>query len=57
MLWMHLAIGRMERRNVPELRGLPQLPEMEGLGETSPGRARARARRSTRAGRGLVPAE
>jgi NNP family nitrate/nitrite transporter-like MFS transporter len=32
MLWMHLAIRRMERRNLPELRGLPQLPEMEGLG-------------------------
>jgi NNP family nitrate/nitrite transporter-like MFS transporter len=31
MLWMHLAIRRMERRNVPELRQLPQLPEMEGL--------------------------
>src|SRR3569833_2178164 len=32
MLWMHLAIRRMERRNVPQLRGLPELPEMEGLG-------------------------
>jgi NNP family nitrate/nitrite transporter-like MFS transporter len=32
MLWMHLAIRRMERRRLPELRGLPQLPEMEGLG-------------------------
>lgn len=32
MLWMHLAILRMERRNLPELRQLPQLPEMEGLG-------------------------
>lgn len=32
MLWMHFAIRRMERRKVPELRGLPQLPEMEGLG-------------------------
>jgi len=32
MLWMHLAIRRMERRKIPELRGLPQLPEMEGLG-------------------------
>jgi MFS transporter, NNP family, nitrate/nitrite transporter len=32
MLWMHLAIGRMERRRIPGLRGLPQLPEMEGLG-------------------------
>ena len=32
MAWMHLAILRMERRKVPQLRGLPQLPEMEGLG-------------------------
>lgn len=32
MLWMHLAIRRMERRQVPALRQLPQLPEMEGLG-------------------------
>ena len=32
MLWMHLAIRRMERRKLPQLRGLPQLPEMEGLG-------------------------
>jgi NNP family nitrate/nitrite transporter-like MFS transporter len=33
MLWMHLAIRRMERRNMPQLRQLPQLPEMEGLGQ------------------------
>ena len=32
MAWMHLAVRRMERRKVPQLRGLPQLPEMEGLG-------------------------
>jgi len=32
MLWMHLAIRRMERRKLPALRQLPQLPEMEGLG-------------------------
>jgi NNP family nitrate/nitrite transporter-like MFS transporter len=37
MLWMHLAIRRMERRNVPELRGLPQLPEMEGLAASAAG--------------------
>jgi NNP family nitrate/nitrite transporter-like MFS transporter len=37
MLWMHLAIRRMERRNLPELRGLPQLPEMEGLGASAAG--------------------
>ena len=36
MLWMHLAIRRMERRNVPGLRGLPELPEMEGLGVAPP---------------------
>jgi NNP family nitrate/nitrite transporter-like MFS transporter len=32
MAWMHLAIRRMERRKLPQLKGLPQLPEMEGLG-------------------------
>jgi NNP family nitrate/nitrite transporter-like MFS transporter len=32
MAWMHLAILRMERRKLPQLRRLPQLPEMEGLG-------------------------
>jgi NNP family nitrate/nitrite transporter-like MFS transporter len=37
MLWMHLAIRRMERREMPELRQLPQLPEMEGLGEAPAG--------------------
>ena len=31
MLWMHVAILRMERRNLPELGRLPQLPEMEGM--------------------------
>lgn len=35
MLWMHLAIRRMERRKLPQLRRLPQLPEMEGLGMES----------------------
>jgi NNP family nitrate/nitrite transporter-like MFS transporter len=35
MLWMHLAIRRMERRKVPQLRQLPQLPEMEGLGTSA----------------------
>jgi hypothetical protein len=33
---MHLAIRRMERRKVPQLRQLPQLPEMEGLGASLP---------------------
>jgi len=32
MAWMHLAILRMERRRLPQLKALPQLPEMEGLG-------------------------
>jgi hypothetical protein len=31
MLWMHLAVRRMERRQVPQIRQLPQLPEMEGM--------------------------
>jgi NNP family nitrate/nitrite transporter-like MFS transporter len=35
MAWMHLAILRMERRKLPQLKGLPQLPEMEGLGVES----------------------
>ena len=35
MLWMHLAIRRMERREVPALGQLPQLPEMEGLGSVA----------------------
>ncbi|HET7605070.1 MAG TPA: nitrate/nitrite transporter [Sphingomicrobium sp.] len=35
MLWMHFAIRRMERRNVPQLGRLPQLPEMEGMREAS----------------------
>ena len=49
MAWMHLAIRRMERRNVPQLGALPELPEMEGLAagsppETAPG-ATVRAQR------------
>ena len=35
MAWMHVAIRRMERRKVPALRQLPELPEMEGLGVES----------------------
>ncbi|KQY26461.1 MFS transporter [Caulobacter sp. Root487D2Y] len=31
LTWMHLAIGRMERANAPQLADLPQLPEMAGL--------------------------
>ena len=48
MLWMHLAIRRMERRKMPQLSRLPELPEMEGLGEAqaqeSPERPPIRAR-------------
>ena len=34
LLWMHLAVRRMERAAVPEtLRGLPELPEMEEIHE------------------------
>jgi NNP family nitrate/nitrite transporter-like MFS transporter len=61
MLWMHLAIRRMERRNVPELRSLPELPEMEGFGAEAPEPGRV-ARPPVRATRrsyppGLVPAD
>jgi NNP family nitrate/nitrite transporter-like MFS transporter len=31
LLWMHFAIRRMERERAPELRSLPELPEMLGL--------------------------
>jgi MFS transporter, NNP family, nitrate/nitrite transporter len=31
LIWMHLAIGRMERRRVPDLAQLPELPEMAGM--------------------------
>ncbi|HVU31067.1 MAG TPA: hypothetical protein VHE36_11775, partial [Sphingomicrobium sp.] len=60
MAWMHLAIRRMERRKVPELRGLPELPEMEGLGSATP--LRAAKKRSIEArgagfGEGLLPAK
>jgi len=43
MLWMHLAIRRMERRKVPALRQLPELPEMEGLGAASARKTPARS--------------
>jgi NNP family nitrate/nitrite transporter-like MFS transporter len=54
MLWMHLAIRRMERRNVPELRSLPELPEMEGLGAEAPEPGGV-ARPPVRATRGSYP--
>jgi NNP family nitrate/nitrite transporter-like MFS transporter len=59
MAWMHLAILRMERRKLPQLKGLPQLPEMEGLGPdtaTPATRPPVQAQRPPY-GRGLVPAE
>ena len=60
MAWMHMAILRMERRKLPELKRLPQLPEMEGLGaEPSPlvaPRPPVQAQRP-RFDTGLVPAE
>lgn len=31
LLWMHLAIGRMERAHVPGLADLPEFPELHGL--------------------------
>jgi NNP family nitrate/nitrite transporter-like MFS transporter len=59
MAWMHLAIRRMERRNLPGLRALPELPEMEGL--ASPAASDDTPRPPTLAVRppfeaGLVPA-
>jgi NNP family nitrate/nitrite transporter-like MFS transporter len=59
MAWMHLAILRMERRNLPELRQLPQLPELEGLGmQDAPSRAEPpRGAIEPGAGPGWVPAE
>ena len=35
LTWMHLAIGRMERANAPQLAHLPELPEMAGLSKTA----------------------
>jgi MFS transporter, NNP family, nitrate/nitrite transporter len=32
LLWMHFAILYMERKAYPELRKLPELPELQGLG-------------------------
>jgi NNP family nitrate/nitrite transporter-like MFS transporter len=60
MAWMHLAIRRMERRNVPQLGGLPELPEMEGMRKG--GAARPTERPAVQAARpsyppAMVPAE
>ena len=32
LLWMHLAVGRMEQRRSPELATLPEFPELAGVG-------------------------
>lgn len=56
MLWMHLAIRRMERREVPELKALPQLPEMEGLGVVAPAVGR-RPKKPAGIAAAAVPAE
>jgi NNP family nitrate/nitrite transporter-like MFS transporter len=60
MAWMHLAILRMERRRLPQLKGLPQLPEMEGLGVEAAAAAVPRPPGQAQRppfGAGLVPAE
>jgi len=31
LAWMHLAVGRMERRGAPALAALPELPEFAGV--------------------------
>jgi len=38
-VWMHLAVGRMERRHLPHLKTLPELPELEGAGQAVPPKA------------------
>jgi NNP family nitrate/nitrite transporter-like MFS transporter len=59
MLWMHLAIRRMERREMPGIRQLPQLPELQGLGEKAPPRPAKQHRRRTSTSRvpAALPAE
>jgi len=48
LTWMHLAVGRMERARTPELRRLPELPEMADL-DVSPQPAPERPRRPLQA--------
>jgi NNP family nitrate/nitrite transporter-like MFS transporter len=48
LTWMHLAIGRMERAGAPQLRALPELPEMAGL-HPSPNATTATAERRLQA--------
>ena len=62
MLWMHFAIRRMERKAIPALGNLPELPELQGLGLSEENRrkvaAALAARTAPKASRGgLVPAE
>jgi NNP family nitrate/nitrite transporter-like MFS transporter len=60
MAWMHLAVRRMERRKLPQLRGLPELPEMEGLGMKSAPSVQPRPpiqAARPQFGEGLVPAK
>tara|TARA_R110002051_G_scaffold11338_2_gene41376 strand:- start:409 stop:1767 length:1359 start_codon:yes stop_codon:yes gene_type:complete len=40
LIWMHLAVGRMEHRRAPDLATLPEFPELAGVG---PDRAAASA--------------
>ena len=35
LLWMHFAIRRMERARFPDMSSLPELPELQGLGQAS----------------------
>lgn len=37
LIWMHFAIMRMEKKQVPALRGPHDLPELEVLGKPAPG--------------------
>lgn len=46
-VWMHLAIRRMEHEHAPEIRGLPQLPEMMGVPTASTPRTASPAASTT----------
>lgn len=43
-VWMHLAVGRMERRHLPGLKNLPDLPELDGAGQAAAQKAGTPAR-------------
>lgn len=51
LLWMHLAVRRMERARTPELARLPELPEMAALHPQPHAAARAAAAPPLRAAR------